>query len=91
MAIRIEFFGIARQRVGVPGAIVAASADELSLADVLRQLCSEFPHVASALLVDGRLHPTLAANLDGQRFISDPTTPIRDGQHLLILSADAGG
>jgi hypothetical protein len=43
------------------------------------------------LVVNGRLHESLAANLGGARFIHDPRTIIRDGQSLLILSADAGG
>ena len=39
----------------------------------------------------GRLHPSLAANLNGDRFISDPATPLGDGDRVLILSSDAGG
>jgi molybdopterin converting factor small subunit len=35
--------------------------------------------------------PSLTMNLDGQRFVKDLATPVRDGQSVLILSADAGG
>ena len=43
-------------------------------------------------LIDGdRLHPSLAANLNGDQFVCDPATPLAEGDRLLILSADAGG
>ena len=48
------------------------------------------PRLADLIIVD-RLHPSLAANLNGDRFISDPETPIGDDDRVLILSADAGG
>jgi hypothetical protein len=33
----------------------------------------------------------MAANLNGDRFVSDPTTALAADDHVLILSADAGG
>ena len=53
-------------------------------------------HVSDAsglaeLIADDRLHPSLAASLNGERFISDPRTPLADDDRVLILSADAGG
>ena len=71
---------------------VQVPANDATLADVLAFVGDMSPGFAeSGLIAEGRLHPTLAANIDGQRFVSDPATPIRDGQCLLILSADAGG
>ena len=35
--------------------------------------------------------PALAANLNGDRFVSDPQTPLDQHDCVLILSADAGG
>jgi len=43
------------------------------------------------LIVTDRLHPACVANLNGDRFISDPATPLGEHDSLLILSADAGG
>jgi len=43
------------------------------------------------LIVADRLHPSLAANLNGNRFISDPETPLAADDRVLILSSDAGG
>jgi sulfur-carrier protein len=92
MAIRVEFYGLARQRAGVSDVRLNVAATEATLREVLSLVSDAAPGLSgSGLLVDGRLHPTLSVNLGGQRFVSDPATPIQDGQCLLILSADAGG
>jgi hypothetical protein len=43
------------------------------------------------LITDDRLHPSIAANLNGDVFVSDPATRLSRDDRLLILSADAGG
>lgn len=91
MAIRVEFFGIARQRAGVSELSLDLCRDSAPLADVLSEVAARVRRFADEFVVDGRLHGSLTANLDGDRFIQDPATVIRDGQSLLILSADAGG
>ena len=89
--MRVEFFGIARQRAGISQLAISGGEHEITLGAALAQIAGRIPDFARDCLVDDRLRPSLAANLDGQRFISDPATPILDGQCLLILSADAGG
>jgi molybdopterin converting factor small subunit len=91
MAIRVEFYGIARQRAGMSEIKLELPTADVRLTEVLAQLAARLPALGRDLLAAGRLHESLAANLDGSRFISDPATLIRDGQCLLILSADAGG
>jgi molybdopterin converting factor small subunit len=91
MAILVEFYGLARQRAGVSELELHLASAETRLADVLTELGQRLPHFGRELIAGGRLHPTLAANLGGTCFVSDPETPLRDGQCLLILSADAGG
>ena len=91
MAIRVEFFGIARQRAGTSQFALDVQEAEIPLGAVLQRLAAALPAFAQECLVDGRLQTALSANLDGQQFVSDPSAPIRDGQSLLILSADAGG
>jgi molybdopterin converting factor small subunit len=91
MAVRVEFFGIARQRAGVSELSLDLPGSDARFGDALRALAARLPALAQELVVGGRLHESLTANLDGARFVSDPATPIRDGQCLLILSADAGG
>ena len=91
MPIRVEFYGIARQRAGVGELVLDVPRGGLPLADVLAAVAQAAPQLDGSWVSGGRLHASLAANIDGQRFVSDPATPIRDGQSLLILSADAGG
>jgi molybdopterin converting factor small subunit len=83
----VEFFGITRQRVEAAVVEVAGG----SLGEVLRTVRRRFPLLAELITADGHLHPSLAANVNGDVFVSDPTTPLRPDDHLLILSADAGG
>jgi molybdopterin converting factor small subunit len=91
MPIRVEFFGIARQRAGRAALDLELGNDTTTLGGVLTTIGRQVPEFARECLVGGTLVSTLAANLDGQQFVSDPATPICDGQALLILSADAGG
>jgi molybdopterin converting factor small subunit len=92
MAIFVEFYGVARRWAGVPNLRLELSGQQTTLGDVLQRLSdSAAASDGDVICRRGALHPTLSANLDGNRFISDPATPIHDGQCLLILSADAGG
>jgi molybdopterin converting factor small subunit len=84
--MHVEFLGVSRERAGV--AELAVQAD--TLGRLLGALAEQMPGLAELIAVD-RLHPSLAANLNGERFISDPQTPLRDEDRVLILSADVGG
>lgn len=85
--ITVEFFGIPRQRAGIE----AVCAQAAPLGQVLAELQSRFSRFAETCLADGRLKPGYLANLNGERFVTDPATPLAPGDELLILSADAGG
>ena len=89
--MRVEFYGIVRQRVGDPHCELDTVDGPLCLSEILRQLQQQYPALASDCLDDGRLRSGYVANLDGQRFVWEPTTPVRSGQTVLILSADVGG
>jgi molybdopterin converting factor small subunit len=84
--MRVEFFGITRERSGVAELSVQAG----TLGELLGTLAAKYPSLAE-LMIDNRLHPALAANLNGDRFVRDPRTPLADHDCLLLLSADAGG
>jgi len=84
--MHVEFFGVSRERAGIAEIHVAAD----TLGGLLGTLAARMPGLAELIAVD-RLHPSLAASLNGDRFISDPETPLRDEDRVLILSADAGG
>jgi molybdopterin converting factor small subunit len=82
----VEFLGIARERAGIPELEVQAD----TLGQLLAALTARLPGFG-ALLAHDRLHPSIAANLNGDCFVSDPQTALSAGDRLLILSADAGG
>jgi molybdopterin converting factor small subunit len=86
MSVRVEFYGIVAHRAGVPQTTV----DGLHLGEVLANLAAELPALQMCIR-DGHLLPGYLVNINGNRFVSDPGTPIRPGDSLLLLSADAGG
>ena len=85
-AMYVEFLGVSRQRAGVAEMVVEAR----TLGQLLEVLSSRLPALSEVIAGD-RLHPSFAANLNGDEFISDPGTPLRADDCVLILSADAGG
>jgi molybdopterin converting factor small subunit len=84
--MRVEFFGLPRERAGISTIEVHAE----TLGQLLEKLTEQLPSLSELVSAD-RLHPVLAANLNGDRFVSDPATPLCESDHLLILSADSGG
>lgn len=86
--MRVEFYGVSRQRAGIPE--IDIDLDARTLGDLLEVLADRLPELGE-LIADRRLHPALVASLNGDRFVRDPQTPLQDRDCVLILSADAGG
>jgi molybdopterin converting factor small subunit len=84
--MRVELLGLPRERAGV--AELELEAD--TLGQLLAALAIRFPSFNELISVD-RLRPSFTANLNGDRFISDPATRLTESDSVLILSADAGG
>jgi sulfur-carrier protein len=84
--MRVEFFGIPRERAGVAELELEAE----TLGQLLSALERRFPSPAG-LVESGRLHSSFRANLNGDTFVSDPRTRLSASDCVLILSADAGG
>ena len=84
--MHVELLGIPRERAGISELHV----DAQTLGEALTKLASRFPALGE-LVIDGRLHPSIVANLNADMFVSDPTTPLAAADRLIILSADAGG
>ncbi|HVQ13106.1 MAG TPA: MoaD/ThiS family protein [Vicinamibacterales bacterium] len=82
----VEFLGIPRERAGIS----ELEVDAATLGQLLGALTTRCPALSGLMTADG-LHPSIAANLNGDAFIKDPKTPLAESDHLLILSADAGG
>jgi molybdopterin converting factor small subunit len=84
--MHVEFFGVPRLRAGISGLEMHAD----TLGQLLGGLAAQVPSLAGFIALN-RLHPTFVANLNGDRFVSDPATPLSKDDCVLILSADAGG
>ena len=78
--MHVEFFGLPRERAGISA--IEVQADE--------KLSAQIPPLREFVRAQ-HLHPVFVANLNGNRFVTDPATPLDENDHLLILSADAGG
>jgi len=61
-----------------------------SLGQLLTTLAAQFPSLGQFITLD-RLDPAFIASLNGDQFVSDPRTVLGENDHVLILSADAGG
>jgi molybdopterin converting factor small subunit len=84
--MRVEFFGIPRERAGVNELEVQAK----TLGELFGMLAARFPSLGELVQSD-RLRSPILANLNGDRFVSDPATQLNEADCVLILSADAGG
>lgn len=82
----VEFLGIPRERAGVS----ELEIDAATLGQLIGVLEARFPAFGE-LIAAGRLHPSVAANLNGDAFVRDPETRLATNDRVLILSADAGG
>lgn len=92
MRITVEFFGIPRQRAGCALLeLPLPDCQNTTLGEVLETLAKEFPHFARDCVSGRRLKPGYIANINGEQFLTDPSTMIGNGETLLILSADVGG
>ena len=82
----VEFLGIPRERAGISELEVQAD----TLGQLLGALATRCPALGGLISAEG-LHPSLAANLNGDAFVTDLATPLTHDDRLLILSADVGG
>ncbi len=92
LSLTVELLGVARLKaqtatVSLALPVGATVTDAfVSLAEICPAL------IGSTLSADGRtLLPGYACNLNGREFIKDMQTVLTNGDHILILSSDAGG
>jgi hypothetical protein len=83
----IEFYGIPRRRAGRAELVVVAGTVREALA-AIRASC---PGWLDLCHPDGSLAPHYLLSRDGEQFVTDLNVPLEPGEHLLLLSADAGG
>jgi molybdopterin converting factor small subunit len=85
--VRVEFLGVPRLRAGVASLDVSAS----DLGSAFAAVCQALPEVASSCFSDGELRPEYLVSLNGNLFTRDRSTPLNEGDCVLLLSADVGG
>jgi len=85
--VKVEFYGVIRLRAGVAG----YRAHSGTLGSVFRQLEQAFPALAPAYLHAGQAKSHLLVSRDGTEILHDPATPVRAGDCLVFVSAQAGG
>lgn len=103
MRIRVELFGIPRQRAGVAQVELtwddepsSANDSPPTLRRVLDELARRFPPLAASCFEPAeenrswRLSPHTLAQIQDV-FTRDPDAPLADDDRVLLLSADAGG
>jgi molybdopterin converting factor small subunit len=83
----VEFYGVPRHRAGRAELVLHAA----SLGQALEEVVRACPALADLRKPDGRPAPSYLVSLNGERFLSGPDEPVREGDRVLILSADAGG
>jgi len=82
----VEFLGIPRERAGISELEIEAD----TLGDLLRTLVARVPALSELVTTTG-LHPSIAANLNGDEFVCDLRTKLSPDDRLLLLSSDVGG
>ena len=92
LCLIIELFGVARLKAKTD-CVTLHLTQGATLTDALAALATRCPVLVGVVISpeDHTLLPGYTCNLNGVEFLRDYHTAIRDGDHLLILSSDAGG
>ena len=86
--VHIELYGVPRLRAGTGRLTVEAS----SVGEALGALGLACPALAGSVIrAEGGVHPAYRLNVNGETFVTDPATPLKSGDALLLLAADVGG
>jgi molybdopterin converting factor small subunit len=85
--ITVELYGVPRLRAGTGRLNVEAT----TLARALAALGAACPALDGSVIRGEQVHPAYRLCLNGDRFVSDPATPLAEGDVLLLLAADVGG
>lgn len=85
--VTIELYGVPRLRAGTDIVQVEAA----SIGDALAELVARHPALHRTVVSEARLLPSYMIALNGLQMTADSGTALRDGDVLVLLSADAGG
>jgi sulfur-carrier protein len=85
--ITIELYGVPRMRAGRDEVAVEAR----SIGEALAALASVCPALERTVVDGERLNPSYLVAVNGVQLTADAGHPLRDGDILVLVSADAGG
>jgi molybdopterin converting factor small subunit len=85
--VTVEFLGIVRQKVGLEQAEFTACR----LDDLWTLVGEKYPQLEGVCVERGELKNGYLASIDGRRFTRSADETLSAGDHILLLSADAGG
>ncbi|HEX8917959.1 MAG TPA: ubiquitin-like small modifier protein 1 [Chloroflexota bacterium] len=91
MAVTVRLPGQLRQWADGQKQVEVESA---SVGDALQNLCSRYPSVGERVLDEGgqrRRFVNVYVNGEDVRLLQDDSTPLRDGDEIIIAPAVAGG
>lgn len=87
LVVLIELYGVARLRAGRE----TFEVEGKTLSDALHALGSACPSLVPSVVTQGALGSSFLVALNGAQITADPTTKLKDGDVVVLLSADAGG
>jgi molybdopterin converting factor small subunit len=85
--VTVELYGVPRLRARTGRLLLEAATVGEALAGLARQC----PALEGSVIRGSGVLPSFRLNLNGDRFVTDPETPLADGDALLLMAADAGG
>ena len=91
MFVTIEYFGVPRQKTGISSDSLSFTSAPISLADVLTEIARRHTTFGEQCLTGNELSRETIINLNGEQFVRALDTQVVNGDHILILSTDAGG
>ncbi|HXV79482.1 MAG TPA: NTP transferase domain-containing protein [Candidatus Binatia bacterium] len=88
----VELFGVARL-LAKTKTVDLQLPQEATLSDLFVELAERLPTLVGRVINHEKNNLTsgYACNINGLEFVRDPTVKIRNGDNILIISADAGG
>ena len=89
---QVELFGVARLRARTARVDIELEGT-MTLAAVFSALAEKLPVLVGVVIASERncLVGGNACNVNGREFVNDPNFAVHPGDHILILSSDAGG
>ncbi|TWT51987.1 ThiS family protein [Thalassoglobus neptunius] len=85
--VKVEFFGIPRQRTGVSHTTLEAT----TIGNLLNLLAQQYPDFRDTCMEEEQLTKDVLVSVNGKTTTRDRACPLQENDNVLILTADVGG